>query len=161
MAIEYARSDALLREGFAIIGQYDAPLLAHMRNDTWRVSTDLDEILPGIPLEQWLLAFQSFGMTLSASCLPYGGESRTWINANAVQGWADANDVPRAMFAAHVLAHEYRHVAQECADDPNSREPDAFEAGSAFARKLPEPYASRMAAESDKDLRNVMAYHLA
>lgn len=158
--MRYDRSDALLANAFKVIARYDAALYERMSADDWSVSTDYGAAFsePVVWTPRFMdTAAHAYGTTLAEDDRAYWagqpggyvGPAEVFINASDVQAWATDNDVPIELFAADVLAHEYRHIHQPT---QGNNEPPAFRAGSAFAAKLPEPYSSKMKALSDATL---------
>ena len=158
--MRYDKSDALLANAFKVIARYDPKLYERMSADGWSVSTDYGAAFsePAIWTPRFMrTAANAFGTTLSEDDRAYFagnqggyvGPAEVFLNTQGIREWATGNDVPVELFAADVLAHEYRHIHQPSFGD---NEPPAFRAGSAFATKLPAPYGSKIKRMSDETL---------
>lgn len=153
--MEYNRSDKLLTAAFNVVRKYDPALYARMSADEWRVATDYETAFANDDQMfypwSYAKAMSAFGTTLSRSDRS-GGTPEVFINPRGIIGWSQYNDVPTALFAGDVLAHEYRHIHQPASGDGATNELSAFRAGSAFATKLPAPYGAKIKALSDETL---------
>jgi hypothetical protein len=166
--MEYDKSDHFLRAAFAYVQRYDPATYAKMENSNWHVATDVRAAFPETWREQ-LSGFESamslsnsFGTTLNSETARMDGinivTSETFVNLDAVRGWAEGNDVNPAEFGATVLVHEFQHIANHSRGQMDTRgEVDASLAGSAFAAKLPGRDGQAIKALSDSHARAIAA----
>jgi hypothetical protein len=136
----HSDSPSFTNDAMDVIRNADPAMYAKMNASPWTVHmirtgredsvTDI-AIDYGAPLAQALVdrLNGAYGVTSP------GGEGMpqhvTFLNVHAIEYEARRLRVPCADFLADVLVHEFTH------DDGGQGEPEAYAAGTAFARKLP------------------------
>lgn len=144
-----------LAPAFKIIGTYDPALRDAMDASPAIASTDSSVLPSELSL---IVLLSALGATQTEDD---NGQSfaqpRIWINTNIVLDFADRTHVPQPYVQAAVLAHEFRHTCQHGRDNVGA-EREAFAAGRAFTRKLPEPYRTKILAEFAADEPAELAY---
>lgn len=146
--MKYNPSDKLITASLDLIRAIEPSLAARMLADDWQVSTDFREAFSGVfetaphdvpALYRQATGDGNFGLTLPVKPNPLP-TSETFINAREIKRWAQANDVRVLDFAADVLVHEFTHTSQDGGSQGSAPNIDleipAYQAGSAFARKL-------------------------
>jgi hypothetical protein len=158
--MKFDKSDKLLADTLQVIAKYDAALYARMMADDWTVTFRFDD-LPAdtVAMFRELQKAELYGTTAPKLCMgdmrareALGPAARVTLGAAAIEQRAGILNVPPAMFAASILAHEYTHINQaQCSGDPFRMEPAAYDAGTELARRLPAPYGERIAEFSEEN----------
>lgn len=156
--MQFDTGNAFISDALSVVRRYDPALYARMVADDWRVTTDADTYINWASITFTMGDYESMATAYGATL----GEPhrQTWLNRPMIRDWAYEHGIPVSDFAASVLVHEYRHIHQSIEPYIGADAPDeipAFEASSAFARKLPS-YDVVIAALSDEHLREMRAY---
>jgi hypothetical protein len=132
-----------LRPALDIVRQYDAATYARMDASSWHVTTDASDVPPVM----LYAAAEAHGVTSAA-----GDAKRyavTFINKYNVAEGARLAHVPGDVYTAYVLAHEWAHTGQTGMRESVAIEAPAFDAGTAFALRLPAPWRAPLARDSE------------
>ena len=135
-----------LAPAFKIIKATDPATYRRMRQEHWPVcvtdgADDIEWVLDAAGPMTWFPLMRdlpsSFGVTLDPNQpaylppMPEAITDHTFLNRPEITAKAEEMGVPVADFLADVLIHEFAHR------DTGASEPEAFEAGTRFALKLP------------------------
>jgi hypothetical protein len=133
-----------LRPALDIVRQYDPATYARMDASPWHVTTDASDV----PLDMLFVAREAHGVTSAA------GEAEryaiTFINKYSIADAAFLAHVPGDVYIAYVLVHEWAHTGQRGMRESVATEAPAFDAGTAFALRLPAPWRAPLERDSEE-----------